>query len=484
MNVDEFAELSQKGEGKFRVTKVILRAEGQVIRGQGLLHVNDKEFELDLDVTQRYETPEPKRDVWKPADAWKLSGLIEGDLKFSCDQVSPSGKYASWPVRRERRYVQKLRFKRVDLIPAGLDALSSAQRDKILKRPHRKKPKFPKVQFDAVIPGCKPVIFNAGTITKIRNDFLGLCRRQSSFDTFIDRNKEYDFGLIKKEEDMHVHFRSKSRFHSASEEDDWRRFYALLFAIGFTHGFQPWPCRIEYWRSGKKITDRITIRQKLTKTPHAPFDEQIGYLGNFRRKGSQNSVIRLAARFFEKQTTLSQKLSHLLFLFREAGSSSFHIRTLAFCSLFEGIVSLIFDELKLENVARGRDSQFDNYLKLRDRLAGRLRKLSSRSNNPAYDRMVSLLSSANEFRVKDKFRAVSEHFRLDYEKDMISHFNAWRNKRNPFSHGNLENSDSDFSDQALIAGAINILVLKLIGYSGPMKFNAFSYEEKDRYKRI
>jgi hypothetical protein len=486
MNADEFVKLARTGDAKFRVTKVILHAEGQKFRCQGSLLVGKRDFELNLEVDLKHQTPEPKRVVWTPADAWKVSGTIEGDLKFSCDQVSPLGKEHFWSFGERKPYIQKLSLESIDLIPSGFDALSPVQKAKLLGRPIPKKPKYPDVEFHAMLFGCKPVFLNAGTRTEIKNDFLGNFRGGSSFDTFIDRNNDYDFALIKKDGDTHIHFRSKSQFHSVSAADDWRRFYALLFAIGFTHGFQPWPYRILHYRDGRKIADKITVPRKLAKTIHAPFDDGIGHLGNLGRKGSQNSVIRLAARFFEKKTPLSENLSHLLFLFREAGGSSAHfdIKTLALCSLFEGVVTLMFDELKLEDELRRTSSQFDEYLKLRDRLVKRLRRLASRNNRPSFERLAGSLNSAKEFRVKDKFKVVCEHFGLNYENEMEQHFEAWKKKRNPMMHGSWNSKTTDYSDQALIAGAINILVLKLIGYSGQMRCYAFAYEIKDRYKRI
>ena len=203
--------------------------------------------------------------------------------------------------------------------------------------------------------------------------------------------------------------------------------------MGFTHGFQPWPYRIQYWRGGKKIADKITVPRTLTETHHAPFDREIGYFGNLRRKGSRNSVIRLAANFFEKKCSLSEQISRLLFLFREAGNplAHFDIRTIALCSLFEGTTNLIFDELKLENELRRTNPQFEYYIQLRNRFVGRLRRISSHKNNTTLQRLAGSLSSAKEFRVKDKFQAACEFFKLDYEKEMKPHFEAWIERETP-----------------------------------------------------
>src|SRR3954469_11663060 len=167
MNISEFAKLVRTGDAKFRVTKIILHAEGQKIRGEGLLEIGKDEFELNLVVAPKYPVPDPKREVWKPADAWKLSGLIEGNLKFSCDQVSPIGKQLSWHLGKKVPDIHKLHLHHIELSPAGFDALSKTQRDKLFGGPTAKKPKSPKVEFHAVLAGCEPVLLNAGTTTTV-----------------------------------------------------------------------------------------------------------------------------------------------------------------------------------------------------------------------------------------------------------------------------------------------------------------------------
>ena len=124
------------------------------------------------------------------------------------------------------------------------------------------------------------------------------------------------------------------------------------------------------------------------------------------------------------------------------------------------------------------------YVSIRKRLVKRLQKIAGANNNEAIRRLAGTLNSAKEFRVQDKFKAVIEHFGLNYENDLANNFEAWNRKRNPFMHGNWKEEDSDFSDQALIAAAINILVLKLIGYSGQMKSDGSAIEIKDRYRTI
>jgi hypothetical protein len=483
MTPDKFDELVRSGNATVHVDKVRLRADGQVVKGKGLLRISQRALQLDLEITAKSVMPIDRKTQWFKNDFWKLTGVIDGDLKFWCDGVSPACRTDSWRVGKKRT-VQTLDFHAINLASEGWDKLTNAQKHKALGSTEKRTSKHPHVEFKAVLVACDPVFLNAGTETRIRNDFLGP-EGTSAVDTFIDRDKDYDFALIRKGEDLSVHFRSKGQFCSKSEGDDRHRFQSLLFAIGFTHGFQPWPYRREYWRAGRKISETFTAPHELTKTPHAPFDKGIGRGVGLGRKGTCNSPIRIVAKFFERRSTLSEEIAYLLFLFREAGGSSvnLHIETLALCSLFEGVVDLLFNELKLEHQMRINDSHFDEYLKLRDRLATRLTKIA-RSGNRAFERLAGSLSHAEAFRVKHKFKALCEHFGLKFNEEMKRHLEAWEAQRNPLMHGNLKARDADFVHQSRIAGAINILLLKLMGYSGPVRAVLFSDEPSEIHRTI
>jgi hypothetical protein len=427
--------------------------------------------------------PQHNRELWRVSDFGEVKGLIDNNLKFFCDKVSPAGHSQIWHIGKKSSFVQHLKLEKINIVPIGFDALSQRRKDLLLQRIPKKKPRFPDVEFQASFLNCELVFANAGTDTKIKNDFLGK-GGGGALDTFIDRASDYDFGIIQKEKDLLVCLRSKQGFKSESISSDREKFQALLMGIGFTHGFQPWPYRTEYWRGGRKISDEIKPRRILPRTSYAPFDRDIGIFSGRVKRNKKNSPTRLAARFFAIDDTFHQYINQLLFLFRETGGASFHIRTMALCSLFEGIISLVFEELKLADKLRASSSYYAEYACLRSRLARRIKRLAGKSGRQTLSRIANMLSSAQEFRVEDKFKAICQHFQLEYESEMVRHLDAWKRKRNPLMHGKWKETDEDFSDQALIAGAINIVALKVMGYSGSMKFNAVAYEIKDRYRII
>jgi hypothetical protein len=483
MNADKFSSLVRAGNGTVHVTNVVLHAEGYKLRGQGMLRITPQNLELDLEISARSAMPKKEKVLWRESDFWNLRGIIDGDLPFTCDRVSPGSKTEHWGVGKVRT-IQTLRLPTIDLKPVGWDKLTDAQRRRRIGGRPRKTRKFPSVIFEAVLVGCEPVFLNAGTTTTYKNDFLGKYG-ESAADTFFDKNPDYDFALVERDKDLHLHMRSRAGFRSKNEEDDRRRFQALLNAIGFTHGFQPWPYRVCYWRDGRKIGDHIKTARTLPKTIHAPFDEGLGRSLGQQRTGARNSPVRIAARFFENGGTLAKQLSHLLFLCRASGAKSVDMRvhTLALCSLFEGIVDLLFDHLNLEAEMRKRDPRFDEYVRQRDRLSSRLRTFGSKRNS-AFRRLAGSLEHARTFRVKDKFRAICAHFGLKYKPEMKRHFDSWAAKRNPLSHGRWDSDVEDFVHQSRIAGAINIFVLKLMGFSGRMKAVTISADPSETYRVI
>lgn len=213
----------------------------------------------------------------------------------------------------------------------------------------------------------------------------------------------------------------------------------------------------------------------VVKTIHAPFAEMIGLSNPIARKGAVNSPIRVAARFFEKNSETSKQIAELLYLFREAGGRSNHlqIQTLAMCAIFEGLVNLLFDVLALGEKLREVDPHFNEYAILREKIMKLVAEQPASKNNRVVRRILGSLSGREAFRVEDKFRSICDHFGLR-ETEMRPHFKAWNAERHPLSHGKFRFRDTDFRRQGLIAGAINILILKLMGFSGRAQVDVFS----------
>ena len=229
MTEDEFAAAVRQVEGSFAVTKIALRAGGSLIRGKGRLTIVDNGFVIDFDVSPGV-IPKEGNIVWNKDNFWSLTGVIEGELKFRSNAVAPSGQRQSWRVGRKPRLFQKVFLGPIELLPSRMSARGRARLQKLIGPAEKRRPKHPRVRFEAVLGGCDALFRNAGTRTEVRNDFLG---KTTNWDgnTFIDRAADYDFALIQEGRDLAIHFRSKWRFRSVSEKSDWLRFEALLQAV-------------------------------------------------------------------------------------------------------------------------------------------------------------------------------------------------------------------------------------------------------------
>lgn len=485
MTADEFAEMVRKGGGKLRVDRVVVTAGQARFRGSGMLQITEGEFQMDLLLSRTSKAPDDRKLEWKEADYWKLRGVVEHTRHIVATHVSPSARSWSGDLatvtlrfhslelvesrreanerRRTRELVEELRKKHAESNP--LPALGTRKREK----------KVATSRFIATLVNCKLPWPNAVTRTVRTNPFLGKTSG-GKLDTLVAHGSSFDVALIQRETDLQIHLRSKARYRSKNSAEDSKRFQAVLNAIGFCYGFNPWPYRLQQWRDGRQVLDRLTARERLPKTIYAPFDVALGQ--------SDAPPIQLLTRFFAQRSAISEKISTFLFLFRQAGDEPVHlpVKTLAFCSLFEGLVHLLFEELKLEKKLRKDNPDFSAFLAERDRLASEL-ETKGRAGDLSSKRLARLISPADAIRMKDKFKALCEALSLDYAK-MKPHYEAWYEERNPLMHGTWRNRDSDFIHQARIAGAINILLLKLMGYSGKVVAMHFGETLSETYRTI
>lgn len=99
------------------------------------------------------------------------------------------------------------------------------------------------------------------------------------------------------------------------------------------------------------------------------------------------------------------------------------------------------------------------------------------SEGGGFERIRELLRSAQAFHTREKFEAVVKHLGLKWEDDFERYFKGWKGVRNEMMHETERTGLTDeekkkgWRDESLVAGFINALILRLIGYSGPMRFS-------------
>ena len=504
MTADKFVALVKKGSDKLRVDEIVLDTSEREIHGKGMLRIHQEEIELDMTLNVGEAPPPFQTGIFTARDFWKLSGLIEDHLRFECKRVARYAKTQTF------NGVTTLTFglRPLDLIPSGWDALSNDERNRYVEQRRKeinapvtspdhldkvpvdnKSPEGCSVEFHALLVDYPLISRDSGTRTVTTNAFLGELNGPRA-DTFMGEIEGFDFALIKEKEDaeLHVHLRSKEGHHSANEEADWAKFDALMNAVAFTHGVHAWPYRIEYWRDGQKKLDRVTPACSLTRTSHAPFTEALF----FNAKTGQvqwdlRDPMKKAASFFEANSGLSEEIVQILFLFREAGGEEVHseIATLALCTLFENLVHLLFEELKLKEKALEENKTLGLFEQAKREIAQQISEQIA-VKGEGYNRLHKAVPSLSLFTQREMFQAVVSHFGLKWQDDMEALFKTWKNARNLLVHHKERAGQSEDEvrnsvlDESRIAGVINILLLKLFGYSGWVRSSAF----EDKYRQI
>jgi hypothetical protein len=482
MSADDFVKIVRKGCDKLRVDDVVVSTGEGEAHGKGMLCISRERIEINITLNVGQTLPEVHSGVYTKRDCWKLTGTIEDELSFCCD-VGPVGySQRSWPSEITK---YKFRLNPIDLVPSGLDAMSALERSALLRQAQEQDSSVTAdQQLDQGAASDGPEVDASVHFEAMLFEYPSL---HEILGAKINGEIEgYDFTLAQEnpDGDLQVSLSSKREYRSSGEEEDWRKFRAVMNALAFAHGAHGWPYRIEYWRGGRKITDQITRAHRLPRTSHTPFDERLAFnakVGNV--KWDYLEALRKAAAFFETGSTLSKEVSNILFLFREADDGVHsEITTTVLCTLFENLVRVLFRELKLEEKARQEDPALVRFEQARSDVLN----LITKSEGDGYERVRKVLTAASLFSQRVMLQAVARHLGMEWEADLENIFRTWQQARNPLVHetSRAHRTEDEWKELSLnesrIAGGINVLLLKLFGYSGLMKASTF----EERYRTL
>ncbi|MCX6900282.1 MAG: hypothetical protein NT105_16495 [Verrucomicrobia bacterium] len=511
MNADEFVEVVRKGSDKLRVDEIVLNVGERELHGKGMLLIAGGKMELAMTISSDEEPPELKAGIYTRKDFWKLRGVIEDHLEFKCDSAGPHP--FGWKLAGGRKtFSAKLNLHPIELIPDAFESMSSGERAALFHQlpasdaapeadqshATTSEPMVPApagfVKFEALLadyplflPACE-----SGTKTTVTNPFLGETEA-ANLDTLCGEIEGFDFGLVKDEKtkSLRVVLRSKEGYKSSGEEEDWKRFHGFLQALAFIHGVHAWPFRTEYWRDGRKTLDRVTTVQRLARTPHYPFTERLA--ANARAGNVQwdfRDVIKKVAAFFQSESELSKEVAQILFLFREAGDEGVHseVGIIALCALFENLVRLLYRVLDLEEKVGAENPDVKAFKEAKDELEEYIAWwiAENPTNKSGYARLKGIVHGANPLDTQEVFKAVTQRLGLKWENEMESVFRTWKRNRNPLFHEKTRGDTSEdelkqsMIDESRIAGAINVVLMKLFEYSGPIRTSSF----EDAYRQI
>jgi len=479
MTADDFVKIIRSGSEKLRVDKIVINTGLQELHGKGMLKITREEIEIEVVIDEGDKVPKMKFGVFTPRDNWKVSGLIEDSLEFKCEHASqPTNTQWSWPSTNPSGTTRcTFDLHPINLIPSGWDAATREQRKDFLKQ-------------NQMPPTGYGVDKTEDSVCFYATLFEYPLHTSSWGDEIKGDTENFDFTIKKLEgsSDLRVSLESRKEYTSQGEKKDWQKFHAFMNALAFVTGTNAWPYRVEYWRAGQKLIDRVTAADKLSRTIHAPFPKQLAF--NARTgsiKWNFSETVRLIAKFFETESALTEEVAYLLFLFRQAGSKGVHrdITVTALCVLFENLVRHIFKELKLEVAAREKNPLLVSFEQAKIKVVGQMDQQLIESDS-AYKRVHDVIKSAEVFNAKLMFQTIVSHFGLKWEHDMELVFKVWQNVRHPSVHHSkyAARTEDDWKEvnlaESRIAGAINILALKLFSYSGYIRHSAF----EDGYRQI
>jgi hypothetical protein len=478
MRADDFVKIVRKGSDKLRVDDVVVTTNEGESHGKGMLQISRERLELDMTLNVGDTLPEVRCGNYTKRDRWKLTGVLEDELRFRCDVWPETYSNRSWPSG-----ITKYKFgvNPIYLVPSGLDAMSAQEHSALLDQSGDKSNSVTADPQRVQSAACE----KSEVDTSVHFDailFEYPTFRESLGDKITGEIAGYDFTLASDnaDGDLQVSLSSKKGYRSASEEEDWKKFRAMMDALAFTHGAHPWPYRLEYWRGGRKIADQITCADRLPRTSHTPFDKRLAWnarVGNV--EWDYLDALSKAAAFFESGSTLSEEVANILFLFREADDGVHsEITTTVLCTLFENLVRVLFRELKLEEKALQEDPALAQF----EQAKSDVLSLIAKSAGDEYERVRKVLATASPFSQREMLQAVARHFELKWETDLESIFKTWQQVRNRLVHNTSRAHRTEdqwkelLPNESRIAGGINVLLLKLFGYSGLMRASALEQE--------
>jgi hypothetical protein len=522
VSADEFAEKMKTVGSSFPVTGIVSPKEGGNFNGEGTILRTEDRFCIHLTFPPGGEGPASRGGIYTRDDFWRFEGLIADNLPVVVEHLDPGGtRYWSNGITAQdyeadtlllspvgpddkptpscktsgmwRRVISAIRNlldrlkKRTEAdVPPPDHAdlgVSGPVQIRESERPPKPLPYVTGTWIHALVLDFPLIHQNGGTEFKEQNDFLGKSSR-SAADTFSGSFDGVQYGLVKRGDDLNVYLflSGVAVDKTPSVGSNERLLTAFLTGLAFATGQHCWPYRVLIHGNGEQLLDKIRPFRKFDHTPLGPFSERIGFnaaVGNIEWNFAD--FLAKATRFFNSDSALSGGASKALWLVRAAGAKRTpgEITLSSLCILLESLALMMFEELNLES-----KEEAASFEEAKKQVKGWLEQ-HPRTAEPGFSRLRNLVGSASLLRPVDKYRAVCDHLGLKWEGLMKDAWDTWDSVRHKKLHAALAPEarkpvHDHFAAVGRIAGAINILVLRLIGYSGITRTSVF----EDKHQRI
>jgi hypothetical protein len=460
MKPDEFAKWARDGGVPLRVDDISIATPEGVFNGSGTLRTENESFVLKVTLNTLNQVPEV-RGSYTRDQFWKIHGRIEDKLPFSGEDIS--GHRSS---HRGLYTVEQITFK-PDHLSLVTERTRTAQRATVAavqEMENGENTHSPIFHGYAYLEGHKMIAANACTNTTTTNAFLGESGGTDR-DTFMGDFDHFEFALIRAGDDCEAYLRTREG--SPITEVQFRHaFAAFKTAIAFIHGREAWPQHLRITYDFLTIEEDVHPRRILPSTPCR--------LLNARAcDGGADFALALvsATKFFLRNDAISELVKRGLYLCRQSSLrvTPLDVGTLSICAVFEGLVSGLHRHLASPDATEDAHSFTSAKAEL---LA--VARVRDADGAPGFSRLIGLLSGAKAYRTKDAFQWLTSRFNLPWEPQMRDAFAAWNSERHALAHGSEpdESSCDRMTSQSRIAGSINLIIARLMGYTGPALYSA------------
>jgi hypothetical protein len=482
VSADDFAEKMKAVGASFRVTGTVYPKHGGKFIGEGTIIRTEDRFRLHLTFPPGGEAPAIRAGMYSRDDFWRFEGVIADNLPVIVEHLDPGGtRHWSNGIAAQEYEADTILLRPVvldDPTPLSDDAVQIQES----QRPPKPSPYAAGTWIHALVLDFPLIHQNGGTEFKEQNDFLGESST-STADTFSGSFDGVQYGLVKRGDDLNVYlFLPGAVDKKASAANSEQLLTAFLTVLAFATGQHCWPYRVLIRQNGVQLLDKIRPLGRFDRTSLAPFSERIGFnaaVGNIEWDFAD--FLGKATRFFNADSALSRAVSKALWLVRAAGAQGTpgEITLSSLCVLLESLAVIVFEELGLES-----KEEAASFEKAKREVKGWLEQ-HPRIAESGFYRLRNLVGSASLLRRIDKYRTVCNHLGLKWDGLMKDAWDTWDSVRHKKLHAALAAEEKQFFRDHFvavgrIAGAINVLVLRLIGYSGITRTSVF----EDKHQRI
>ena len=469
MNPDEFAKWARGSAEPLRVDDISISTPEGEFNGSGTLRTENERFVLRVTLNNNSARLPEVRGTYTREQFWKINGRIEDKLPFSAEDIS--GHRSSY---RGHYVVEQVTFKldHLSLVTERTREADQAKATAILGMQSGEETHSPLLGGYAYLEGHKPIWTNADTRTKVTNDFLGE-RGETARDTFMGDFDHFEFALIRTGDDCEAYLRTREGSPITAEQF-CDTFAAFRTAIAFIHGREAWPQHLRISHGLFTIEQAVYPRRELASTPCRLLNDTACANG-----ADFALALTSATKFFLRKDAISDLVQRTLYLCRQSSLrvTPLDVGTLSMCAVFEGLVSGMHRHLASPDDTD--EAQAFNAAKAELLTLARKREAEG---EPGFSRLVGLLGGAKPYRTKDAFQWLTSHFGLPWDPQMREAFAAWNSERHSLAHGSEpdESSCDRMTCQSRIAGSINLIVARLMGYTGLALFSAL----EDRFVRL